>query len=51
MAAHGPVPGGNVNGKPVAEGKVPVSVPLLFTAPFKFNGKIARVHVKYIDAK
>ena len=58
-----------VNGKIVAEGKVPVSAPLLFTAndcldigadlgspvsldyfdnaPFKFNGKIERVHVKY----
>ena len=58
-----------VNGKIVAEGKVPVSAPLLFTAndcldigtdlgspvsldyfdnaPFKFNGKIDKVHVKY----
>lgn len=62
-----------VNGKPVAEGTVPISVPLLFTAndcldigvalgspvsldynkkaPFKFNGKIEQVHVKYIAAK
>jgi arylsulfatase len=58
-----------VNGKVVAEGRVPVSAPLLFTAndcldigtdlgspvspdyfdnaPFKFNGKIEGVHVKY----
>jgi arylsulfatase A-like enzyme len=59
-----------VNGKVVAEGTVPVSAPLGFTAndcldigqalgspvsmdyrekaPFKFNGKIEQVHVKYI---
>ena len=59
-----------VNGKIVAQGQVPVSAPLLFTAndcldigtdlgspvsldyfdkaPFKFNGKIDQVHVKYI---
>jgi arylsulfatase len=70
-----PKPGGpldvtmKVNGKIVAEGKVPVSAALLFTAndcldigtdlgspvspdyfdkaPFKFNGKIEKVHVKY----
>jgi arylsulfatase A-like enzyme len=58
-----------VDGKVVAEGNVPVSAPLLFTAndcldigtdlgspvsldyfenaPFKFNGKIENVHVKY----
>ena len=60
-----------VNGKVVAEGKVPISAPLLFTAndcldigtdlgspvsldyfdkaPFKFNGKIEQVHVKYLS--
>lgn len=59
-----------VNGKEVAEGIVPVSAPLGFTAndcldigqalgapvsmdyrekaPFKFNGKIEQVHVKYL---
>jgi hypothetical protein len=59
-----------VNGKLVAEGKVPVSAPVGFTAndcldigvalgspvsldyrekaPFKFNGKIEKVHIKYI---
>ncbi|MGB2608743.1 MAG: arylsulfatase [Isosphaeraceae bacterium] len=58
-----------VNGKLIAEGRVPVSAPLLFTAndcldigtdlgspvsldyynkaPFKFNGTIEKVHVKY----
>ena len=62
-----------VNGKVVAEGKVPVSAPVGFTgndcldigialgspvsldyrekAPFKFNGKIEKVHVKYVAAK
>ena len=61
-----------VNGAAVAEGTVPVSAPLLFTAndcldigialgspvsldyaekaPFKFNGTIEQVHVKYVDA-
>ncbi|QDH71832.1 arylsulfatase [Lysobacter alkalisoli] len=61
-----------VNGKAVAEGTVPVSAPLLFTAndcldigvalgspvsldycdkaPFKFNGTIDQVHVKYVEA-
>jgi hypothetical protein len=59
-----------VGGKTVAEGEVPISAPLLFTAngcldigialgspvsldyadkaPFKFNGKIEQVHVKYV---
>jgi arylsulfatase len=59
-----------VNGAQFAEGVVPVSAPLMFTAndcldigqalgspvsldyrekaPFKFNGKIERMHVKYI---
>jgi hypothetical protein len=62
-----------VDGKVVAEGNVPVSAPLLFTAndcldigtdlgspvsldyfenaPFKFNGKIEKVHVKYVGAR
>ena len=62
-----------VNGKVVAEGKVPVSAPLLFTAndcfdigtdlgspvaldyfdkaPFKFNGAIDHVHVKYVGSR
>jgi len=62
-----------VNGKKFAEGTVPVSAPLGFTAndcldigqalgspvsldyrekaPFKFNGKIEKVHVKYIIKK
>jgi hypothetical protein len=62
-----------VNGMVVAEGKVPLSAPLLFTAndcldigtdlgspvsldyfdkaPFKFNGKIEKVHVKYVGAR
>lgn len=62
-----------VNGKMFAEGTVPVSAPLSFTAndcldigqslgspvsldyrekaPFKFNGKIENVHVKYIMKK
>ena len=62
-----------VNGKVVAEGKVPVSAPLLFTAndcfdigtdlgspvsldyfdqaPFKFNGAIDHVHVRYVDSR
>ena len=62
-----------VNGKVVAEGKVPVSAPLLFTAndcfdigtdlgspvsldyfdkaPFKFNGAIDHVHVKYTGSR
>jgi len=61
------------NGKVLAEGTVPVSAPLTFTAndcldigqalgspvsldyrekaPFKFNGKIEQVHVKYVLAK
>ncbi len=61
------------NGKVVAEGTVPVSAPLGFTAndcldigqalgspvsldyrekaPFKFNGTIEQVHVKYVPAK
>jgi arylsulfatase len=60
-----------VNGELVADGMVPLSAPLLFTAndcldvgialgspvsldycdkaPFKFNGKIERMHVKYIS--
>jgi len=60
------------NGAVVAEGRVPVSAPLLFTAndcldigialgapvsddyydraPFKFNGRIAQVHVKYVES-
>jgi hypothetical protein len=74
-----PKPGGplkvtmKVNGEVVAEGTVPISAPLLFTAndcldigialgspvsldycdkaPFKFNGKIDQVHVKYVTAK
>jgi len=59
-----------VNGKRVAEGRVPISAPLLFTAndcldigvalgspvsldyydkaPFKFNGTIDRMTVKYV---
>ena len=59
-----------VDGKVVAEGTVPISALLLFTAndcldigmalgspvsldyydkaPFKFNGKIEQVHVKYL---
>ena len=62
-----------VDGKVVAEGTVPISAPLIFTAndcldigialgspvsldyfdkaPFKFNGKIERVHVRYAAAK
>jgi hypothetical protein len=72
-----PRPGGplrvtmKVGGKIVAEGTVPISAPLLFTAndcldigialgspvsldycekaPFKFNGAIEGVHVKYIE--
>ena len=71
-----PRPGGplkvtmKVDGKVVAEGTVPISAPLLFTAndcldigmalgspvsldyydkaPFKFNGTIEQVHVKYL---
>ncbi len=71
-----PRPGGPLKitmkaaGKVVAEGEVPISAPLLFTAndcldigialgspvsldyydkaPFKFNGKIEQVHVKYL---
>ena len=61
-----------VNGEVVAEGTVPISAPLLFTAndcldigialgspvsldyhdkaPFKFNGHIENVHVKYVTA-
>jgi hypothetical protein len=61
-----------VDGTVVAEGEVPVSAPLTFTAndcldigqalgspvsldyrdkaPFKFNGTINQVHVKYLDA-
>lgn len=61
------------NGKVLAEGTVPVSAPLAFTAndcldigaalgspvsldyrdkaPFKFNGSIGQVHVKYVSAK
>jgi hypothetical protein len=74
-----PRPGGplkvtmTVDGKVVAEGEVPISAPLLFTAndcldigialgspvsldysdkaPFKFNGKIEQVHVKYVTPK
>jgi arylsulfatase A-like enzyme len=74
-----PRPGGplkvamKVDGNVVAEGTVPISVPLIFTAndcldigialgspvsldycdkaPFKFNGTIERVHVKYVAAK
>ena len=60
-----------VNGETVAEGTVPISVPLAFTAtecldigvalgspvspdyydkkPFRFNGKIEGVHVRYTD--
>jgi hypothetical protein len=73
-----PRPGGplkvtmKVGGKMVAEGTVPISVPLAFTAndcldigmalgspvsldyrdkaPFKFNGTIEQVHVKYAAA-
>ena len=59
-----------VNGQQVAQGQVPVSAPLMFTAndcldigtdlgspvsldyyekaPFAFNGKIEKVHVKYL---
>ena len=62
-----------VDGKVVAEGTVPISAPLIFTAndcldigislgspvsldyfdraPFKFNGTIERVHVRYTLAK
>ena len=62
-----------VNGETVAQGRVPVSAPLLFTAndcldigialgspvsldyrekaPFRFNGKIESVHVKYVMPK
>ena len=62
-----------VDGKVVADGEVPISAPLLFTAndcldigvalgspvsldysdkaPFKFNGKIEQVHVKYVTPK
>ena len=71
-----PRPGGplkmtmKVNGEVVAEGTVPISAPLLFTAndcldigialgspvsldyydkaPFKFNGTIDRMHVRYL---
>jgi arylsulfatase len=61
-----------VNGDVVAEGTVPISAPLIFTAndcldigislgspvsldycdkvPFKFNGTIENVHVKYVTA-
>jgi arylsulfatase len=61
-----------VNGKVFAEGTVPISAPVLFTAndcldigialgspvsldycdkaPFKFNGTIEQVHVKYVTA-
>ncbi len=61
------------DGKVIAEGTVPISAPLLFTAndcldigvalgspvsldyydkmPFKFNGTIGQVHVKYVTAK
>ena len=61
-----------VGDKMVAEGTVPISAPLLFTAndcldigialgspvsldycekaPFKFNGTIEQVHVKYFSA-
>ena len=61
-----------VNGEVVAEGKVPVSAPLMFTAndcldigcdlgspvgidyyekaPFKFNGAVRRMGVKYLEA-
>ena len=74
-----PRPGGplkvtmKVDGKIVAEGTVPISAPLLFTAndcldigvalgspvsldycdkaPFKFNGTIEGVQVKYVEAK
>jgi hypothetical protein len=73
-----PRPGGPLKvtmkgaGKVVAEGEVPISAPLLFTAndcldigmllgspvsldyydkaPFKFNGVIEKVHVKYLAA-
>ena len=73
-----PKPGGplkvtmKVDGKLIAEGIVPISAPLLFTAndcldigialgspvsldyydkaPFKFNGTIEQVHVKYVAA-
>ena len=62
-----------VDGKLVAEGTVPISAPLIFTAndcldigialgspvsldycdkaPFKFNGTIEQVHVRYTAAK
>jgi hypothetical protein len=62
-----------VDGKVVAEGTVPISAPLIFTAndcldigialgspvsldyfdkaPFKFNGTIERVHVRYATAR
>ena len=74
-----PRPGGalkiimKVDGKVVAEGTVPISAPLIFTAndcldigialgspvsldycdkaPFKFNGTIEQVHVRYTAAK
>ena len=74
-----PRPGGalkvtmKVDGKVVAEGTVPISAPLIFTAndcldigialgspvsldyrdkaPFKFNGKIEQVHVRYASAR
>jgi hypothetical protein len=74
-----PKPGGplkvilKVDGKVVAEGTVPISAPLLFTAndcldigialgspvsldycekaPFKFNGTIEQVHVRYAPAR
>ena len=74
-----PKPGGplkviiKANGKLMAEGTVPISAPLLFTAnecldigmalgspvsldyydklPFKFNGSIGQVHVKYVLMK
>jgi hypothetical protein len=62
-----------VDGKAVADGEVPISAPLLFTAndcldigialgspvsldysdkaPFKFNGTIEQVRVKYVTSK
>jgi len=74
-----PRPGGplkvtmTVDGKAVADGEVPISAPLLFTAndcldigialgspvsldysdkaPFKFNGTIEQVRVKYVTSK
>ena len=60
-----------VNGEVVAEGTVPISAPLVFTAndcldigialgspvsldysqrPFKFNGTIDEMHVRYLTA-